>query len=194
MKLSENRTANSLCDYCEKIPIYKRPKSGMGFCSNDCRTAYNFWSKINKDGAIHPIWGQCWEWTGSLLGKRYGYFKNNGVASSAHRFAYKYLIGTIPTDLNVLHKCDNMICVNPQHLFLGTNADNTRDMMEKNRDCTKNMERKSQKLSIEDVRNIKKRILEGDKNRKIAKDYGVSDHHICNIKKGRTWAWVLVYD
>ena len=84
---------------------------------------YLFWRKVDKKGPIHPIHGRCWVWTGSKVGKGYG----------QHRRSWKIHFGEIPDGLYVLHKCDNPLCVNPSHLFLGTPKDNVQDMLEKGR-------------------------------------------------------------
>ena len=76
----------------------------------------------------------CWEWQGSLTNKGYGRIRNgskNKVA--AHRISYMLYIGTLENNLNVLHKCDNPKCVNPMHLFKGTQSDNVIDMYNKGR-------------------------------------------------------------
>lgn len=73
---------------------------------------------------------QCWEWRGYRTIKGYG---SIGAGEFAHRVAYELLVGPIPPKLYVLHHCDNPPCVNPSHLFLGTIADNNRDMVEKGR-------------------------------------------------------------
>lgn len=86
-----------------------------------------FWSKVQKtDG--------CWEWTGSRRPKGYGVFAVNGARrESAHRVAYALFIGPISAGFFVCHRCDNPRCVRPDHLFLGTQADNMRDMHAKGR-------------------------------------------------------------
>lgn len=161
------------------------------FCSKDCRTNFRFFSKIDKiNSLLHPVYGRCWQWTGSLLDNRYGSMSRGGKTISSHRFSYEYFIGEIPVGLNVLHKCDNKVCVNPEHLFLGTYADNTEDMMKKGRDCTRNIIRKNQKLTIDNVKEIKNKFNIGFSNNRISKEYSVSERHINNIRKGNTWSWV----
>lgn len=84
-----------------------------------------FWIKVTQTD-------YCWEWTGSLNKQGYGTFRLNGE-SLAHRIAYKIIHGDIFNSLNVCHKCDNTKCVNPSHLFTGTQSDNMIDKMKKKR-------------------------------------------------------------
>jgi len=77
----------------------------------------------------------CWLWEGgSRGGKGYGQFNPRGKNFAAHRFSYQLHVGEIPKGLSVLHKCDTPACVNPEHLFLGTQTDNMRDRAAKKRD------------------------------------------------------------
>jgi hypothetical protein len=76
----------------------------------------------------------CWIWFGARSERGYGKMgTNRGPTVRAHRVSYEKYIGPIPEDKNVLHKCDVRDCVNPKHLFLGTNKDNTQDMLAKGR-------------------------------------------------------------
>lgn len=97
----------------------------------------HFWSKVNKQGSIPvhcPELGACWEWTAYRLKKGYGAFHTKGnIKELAHRMSWQLAYGDIPEKLFVLHKCDNPSCVNPEHLFLGTNLDNMADMRIKKR-------------------------------------------------------------
>ena len=88
-----------------------------------------FWSKVERLGD-----GDCWRWMASSDG-HYGHFweKSKGRLVKAHRFAWESINGKIPSDKIICHKCDNPICVNPNHLFLGTYTDNARDMVSKGR-------------------------------------------------------------
>ena len=89
-----------------------------------------FWGKVNQaeEG--------CWLWQGTLLKQGYGCFKIAGKMYKAHRVAYLYTEGAIPTGLILCHSCDNRRCVRPDHLFLGTCKDNMQDAVRKGRMAT----------------------------------------------------------
>ena len=75
----------------------------------------------------------CWFWTGDRDSGGYGRIRSNGKQHMAHRFSYELHKGPVLDDLSVCHTCDTPSCVNPDHLFLGTQSDNARDMMRKKR-------------------------------------------------------------
>lgn len=85
--------------------------------------------KYTKNGPLLVAeLGRCWPWTGCVHPKGYGRFVNEKAkADWAHRCAWRLWRGEIPKGLLVLHKCDNPGCINPDHLYLGTDADNARD-------------------------------------------------------------------
>lgn len=88
-----------------------------------------FWSKVDKSGGPTA----CWIWTGIKSGGGYGGMLFGGKERLAHRISYELANDEIPPGLCICHHCDNRICVNPSHLFMGTHQDNMRDMVWKGR-------------------------------------------------------------
>lgn len=102
--------------------------------------ASRFWEKVNKSGrVVRPELGRCWEWIASTDRKGYGQIMCATATGSkapqrAHRISWMLHHVELP-ELCVLHRCDNRLCVRPDHLFLGTVGDNNRDMYAKGRGC-----------------------------------------------------------
>ena len=108
------------------------------------------------------------------------------VSERGHRFSWRAFNGEIPEGLDVLHRCDVRNCMNPSHLFLGTNLDNINDKIAKNRQ-PKGEEIRSAKLTEEAVRFIRK----SDKTiRELAKQFNVDKSTIRQVKLKITWKWV----
>jgi hypothetical protein len=151
---------------------------------HDDATARRFWSKVDKSG-------DCWVWTaGRFLNKKgvytYGMFTIRTRAKYAHRIAWELVHGPIPRGLRVLHSCDNPPCVRPDHLRLGTDADNRRDAMERHRLRRREANHKT-KLTEAKVVAIKRRWNEGEIARVLAADHGVTVAAIFRIVSGRNW-------
>jgi hypothetical protein len=154
---------------------YKKKKTAVNRFLE--KVDYNF----NENG--------CLEWIGSLTDKAYGLFSYNGKTVKAHRFSYELFYEKIPEGMVVMHSCDNPKCVNPNHLSLGTQEDNIRDMINKNRDNkAKGSAVGNSKLTEDQVKEIKNKINSGMKQRDIAKEYKVAPNTISNIKNGISWA------
>lgn len=126
----------------------------------------------------------CWYWTGAKDGKGYGRMRDDAsVLRSATRIMWQATKGPVPDGLNLLHRCDNPACVNPNHLFLGTLKENTDDMRKKDRGRAK--------LNSEQVREIRRLLASGGLlQAEIAERFGVKEPCIQRIATRRTWAWV----
>jgi hypothetical protein len=124
----------------------------------------------------------CWLWCGAATSNGYGSFGRHG---KAHRVAYESTHGPIPAGLCVCHTCDVRACVNPSHLFLGTHADNNRDMARKGRlvnPCGEDHGRS--RLNAVQVAAIRSSNLTGTD---LAKKFGVSHQQIYRIRAWLRW-------
>ena len=157
-----------------------------------------FWSMVDKNGPEHPYdknLGRCWIWTHTIVGG-YGDFYCNSKHIRTHRIAYELSHGEIPHDgsphgICACHSCDNRACVNPQHIFLGTNLDNVRDKQLKGRAISvgvKGEKHWNANLTEEKVKEIRNKYVKGvSKIKKLAVEYGVNATSIYNIVERITW-------
>ena len=128
--------------------------------------------------------GECIEWQGYRDRNGYGRINFRGGAHWVHRVAWIEANGEIPAGQLVLHRCDNPPCVNPDHLFLGTHADNTRDKCAKGRQARMRNERAGMaKLTDAQVAEIRRRRAAGDTCKSIARDYGVHPAHVSRVAR-----------
>lgn len=125
----------------------------------------------------------CWIWTGCINHRGYGRFLFKGRNHLAHRFAFVAYGGAEPGTLNVLHRCDNPPCVNPDHMFLGTDRDNAIDMAKKGR-------APATKLRREQIPQIRSLFRKNFSYMEISERFNVSDKAIRNIIAGRSWHYV----
>lgn len=149
--------------------------------------ARRFWLCIDMNGPIHPVHGQCWTWTGSFGGGNYGQLDRGGKPIKAHRLSWE-LHNSDAKDKNVLHKCDNTRCVNPDHLFLGSHKENMEDRNRKGRAArVKGEQNGNSKLTDAQVLAIRKRFRAGSRingSRALARLYNVSRQAIMyNVTK-----------
>ncbi len=128
--------------------------------------------------------GECWRWTSATLG-RYGGFFLHRRPQYAHRLAYTLAYGPIPDGLFVCHTCDNTLCVNPAHLFVGDQFDNMQDASRKGRLSGPRRGHRRRKLTDEQCDAIEARALAGEVQADLAREYGVSRTLISLLVSGR---------
>ena len=129
----------------------------------------------------------CWPWRGQRRTGGYGFFYLKGRFVSAHRTAWALLVEPVGSGACVLHRCDNPPCVNPAHLFLGTQRDNMRDASQKGRIA--HGERNGQsRLTAADVMDIRRRVASGEGVTGLGREYGVSHVSVIRAARGSTWA------
>jgi hypothetical protein len=166
----------------QAVSLATLQRTGKMADRSDMAVGDRFWAKI----ACETL-QSCWIWCAGKSADGYGNFWAAGKTVSAHRFMYEYLHGPIVDGLHVLHTCDRPECVNPNHLRLGTPADNVSDMYAKNRQVNLRGEHHgSAKLTADMVYEI--RLLSSKlTNRELAKKYGVSYAQVARIIRGERW-------
>ena len=134
---------------------------------------------------LNPATG-CLEWTATTGRWGYGRTTMDGRTVYAHRAAWIVAHGPIPDGLFVCHTCDNTGCVNVRHLFLGTHADNMRDMVEKGRAHPGEKHGRA-KLTDDQALTIRRRRAAGERGVDLAREYGVTTRTITRIVRGENW-------
>jgi hypothetical protein len=188
------RTKNNTCQQCGK-GFYSTPsrkaKGEAKYCSKACESdaraanrEASFWSRVEKtDG--------CWLWQGKPGTHGYGTISIRNTPHLTHRVSYEIAHGSGSADgFFVLHKCDNRLCVNPDHLFLGDHQANMDDMYAKNRAAV-GAKHGMSKLTDEDVREIRRRYAtEKISQRELGQEYGVRYSTIGHIVRRQKWTHV----
>lgn len=142
-------------------------------------TPETFWLSVDRTG-------DCWLWTGRISRDGYGRIGFHGRPHArAHRVAYELYVGAVENG-QVLHRCDVRACVRPEHLYLGTHAENMRDRESKGRGCKTS----NATLTEVDVRAI--RAIRGMTQPAIARAFGVSKITVNRIVNRRSWAHIGV--
>lgn len=147
-----------------------------------------FWKKVKHPGSFSV----CWDWVGCKTSRGYGRMTVDYKQIHAHRVSYSIYSGEIPDGMCVCHTCDNPSCVNPFHLFLGTHADNMRDMKEKGRAIGHNGEdnpkARFQRNEIIEIR----KIYDTNKykyglTKRLSEAYNVPKSTMSKIVNRKTW-------
>lgn len=129
----------------------------------------------------------CWGWKGCAANPGYGQFRFGMKRERAHRASWIIHFGEIPKGKHVLHVCDNRICSNPKHLFIGEMMDNVWDMIKKGRSPVlgkKGSKNPNSKLNEEMIKHIRSSELS---KKELAKKYNVHQQSINNILSGKSW-------
>jgi len=140
--------------------------------------AERFWTKVAKGEG-------CWLWTAPPRNDGYGQFNVRGRPVAAHRLSWELNVGPIPVGLHVLHRCDTPACVRPDHLFLGTQADNNADKRQKGRQARG--EKLSTKLTERAVRKVRQLLADGAQPALLAGALGVHRTTIVRIGSKDRW-------
>ncbi len=187
-------------DSCKRVSDFNEKV----FCSHPCAKKYSSGAnhhlykspeeKIKSNIKVDEQTG-CWVWQGWWRSKRgkgfYGGVKINGISLFAHRISYEIYKGKIPDGMLCCHKCDNTKCVNPEHLFLGTQDDNMKDMANKFRGTNGEKGHRA-KLTKNKVVEIRFAANMGNMlHKEIAKVFGVSTSTITRIVNKKDWKHIL---
>ena len=154
-----------------------RPKAGT-----------TFWDRVHSQLSLND--NGCHIFSGHKDECGYGRIYKDGKYVRIHRAKWELYNGEIPDGMCICHKCDNPACVNINHLFIGTHAENMKDRANKGRYNAVGSKNTSAKLKEEDIPIIKSRIRNGETCYAIARDYGVTGETILHIKHGRNWQHV----
>lgn len=140
-----------------------------------------FLAKVDHKG-FSP--NACWVWTGASKGNGYGNVSIKGRQEGAHRYAYRLFVSPeIPDGMDVCHTCDNRACVNPDHLFVGTRAENAADMVSKGRAAGGNRKH----LREYQVQEIRQRLAAGLSPRQISSQMNVNYYTVTAIQRGASY-------
>jgi HNH endonuclease len=163
---------------------------------------------LNKTKIIN----ECWEWQGSVTNAGYGKIRSGNKHLATHRLSYELFKGEIPEGKLVCHSCDNKLCVNPDHLWLGSQKENIQDAKKKGilpkqfgrkhseetlkklkfrkRPDKRGEKHHLRKLKNDDVFKIRELLEQGLTQTEISKIYEVSSSVISNIKRKKSWSHI----
>lgn len=147
---------------------------------------------LAEERYVVTVYG-CWEAIGCRLSTGYVQVSVGGLRDLAHRMAWVEANGPIPDGMLICHRCDNPPCCRPDHLFLGTHADNSRDAATKGRlraTFPRGTNHPAARLDTKRVREIRCRVAEGETQQSVADAYGVALTTVSAIVLRRNWKWV----
>lgn len=140
------------------------------------------WLRLRSPAALAD--GECWTWPASVNAAGYGTTKRNGQ-SLASRAAWVEAFGPIPEGMSVCHACDNPPCCRPSHLFIGTAADNTRDMCEKGRNVVvRDLRHGRTKVALVGIELLRAEWAAGSTQKALAAKYGLHSSYVSRIVNG----------
>jgi hypothetical protein len=174
------RRTERTCVTCGKRFVGRDPAR---FCQKKCMRSrgtldQRFWRKVDRRGP-----DECWPWLAGKFKTGYGGIRIGDRSVKAHRVALELTLGEPLPALEVCHRCDNKVCCNPGHLFLGTHRDNMEDLARK-------LLHPNRKLTPDQVRSIRERRAGGATASAVAREFGVSKGCVDGIVKGRSWRHV----
>ena len=181
-----------ICRKCGKeMSLVPSTAAVKKYCSHECFYTRNitgseedwFWSQVNKTET-------CWNWKGKVFPEGYGAFTpridhdRKCLIASAHRYSFYKANGEIPKGMVICHKCDNRLCVRPDHLFLGTHQENALDMLRKGRS-------KNTHFTETDIIEIRRKYASGQHGYvSLGREYKVNQATIHAIVNRRAWSHV----
>ena len=183
----------ALCKNCKKFPAREK------FCSRHCHNAYRkrpeviiqrFWKHVTRGED-----NECWVFSHKTASSSYQTFKyrrgSKIISKSAHVFSYILAHGKVPKGKIICHTCDVPRCVNPNHLFPGTYAENAQDCVAKGRyPHAKGEDSRYHKFTDEIVLLCRKLLSEGYSQREIGEIVGMSQRNVSDIARRRTWTHI----
>tara|TARA_R110000868_G_scaffold228311_3_gene481337 strand:- start:136 stop:744 length:609 start_codon:yes stop_codon:yes gene_type:complete len=197
---------NSVCETCDKSFRWRRCscRKDPTFCSFEC-TKYKNFKKSQKIDLIKESLDKCvikkdgcWGWSGVIDKDGYGRMSYSSKLGSRRAHVASYLVykGPVPNGILVCHSCDVRACTNPDHLWLGTEKQNTADMIEKGRRNNRNwpvhigIQNVNAKLDDEKVKEIRRLLKVGVSQADLGRQFGVTKQTIAAIKLCQTWKHV----
>lgn len=164
-------------------PLKGRPLDATDFSGADRR---RLWAGVSIKGE-----NECWEWTGVIIKDGYGQFHHKGANLLAHRVIFAVTHGRCDGPARICHTCDNPPCCNPNHLWSGTQKENTQDMINKGRRVSSAGEMNpNAKLNTNQVIEIRNQHKAGASNKDLAAKYGIGLNTLYEIITRRSWRHV----